>query len=1648
MIPAVPRFSLYLVCLLAGLFGHIDTTQGEDCSLVDDGVTLKLENRFFRLTLRPPKGGTSLDFFYKPTGKQFIPKNESLPLFADTATEVGWRGPWVGKAYEYKILVNTPEKVRVHLSGKGSGAFPFVNLHKTITVYRDRCLVQVDHAVEVDVNNMVPAFISPWFHNGLAVVGEQTQYIAPIPSGLARAWDVENQSKSLDYKDITRPWSAMIGKSGTGLGLEMTNYKHLEMVFHAFYQQQWCFEWRFNRVKIQPGARLQSKYWLTPFHGLSGVDGVGRSIVGFLKCPEQLNAAGPAKVALELYSGQAKTCKVTVTAQRIPGDARPLLDAMAELQPNKAQAFPFSFKPEAEGTYVLRCRLDKPGGVVCDFEKPVVVGKPSGKYAMKPAGERLPPEVMEREPMKLSHEVVTPHVKWAKPYARGKVRALILMEILGVRDIVELAQRMDLDYTTVKMSNGDSYLRYYGAPDNYGPPTILECNDCLRTALKKDYDVILVSGIRWTRFSPKNRAAMIGKAKKGTGLVYIGPAEITPDLGEVLGVHGKTSRRYGWRRLVRGDEHFLRNGLPYRVLFPCPVNLYNVEEDLEISFPINTARGEPFLVAREGDCRSVSLLYQPGGLLPQWHGKYEKTWPEYDHGVRYSYWEHYYGLVARSLLWAAEKEPDVTIASIEAPKEPVDARELKARKVTIALVREADGAGAYQAEVVFRNQDYEGVHTFRQKLQLDQGRSSIAAPLPARLGNGPHFADLRLLDEKGRVVNWSTASFEVRSPIRIQSCDLGRRVYSTEDTISAEVSLAGISEDTTTCEVEVVDAHGRVVWRDAAAIAVSSNAPDTQTKLSFEPEFSPITRWHRLDCRLKQGDRTMDSARREFLLFAPQTKRREWDDYVMAATYKSSRIPQYWLADRYNRQLRSLGFTKFDIWEHAFGAKPRDPEVAFDLYQGGAERLAVVCGTSFGGKRSDLKRRSALSKRAYKESGDKLELVRFPCLDDPEFWKDEQRRLHLALETLARFRTESFHLADEDTLTRFGAHGDCCYGPHTLTAFRKWLKEEYYPDLDDLNDEWDTEFESWDEVVPMTREEVRDRGSYAPWADHRSYMETAWARAWNRYKGIARQYAPFCFIGSGGSQIYQADNGLDYWKFYREWEQANVRNVIGWTGKMYRSFPDTPIMTPSSGLSWNWAGPQSRYWVWKVAFEARGAGDSAYPSITKVAPDLSISYSGRSAEEFTRPLRQGVGKLLRKLDIVWDGVAIHYSQPSIHGEFIIGHGQQTVKAHHAWVWILRDLGVDPFYVSYEQVENGELIKGGHKLFIMPFSVAVSRKEAEQIRAFVQQGGAVIGDAMTGIMDGHCKPLDPSPMDEPFGLTRKGEPKGGSGKALIAPGGLLAETGEAVGLNTPFIEDGLAPGRAKAFAKLGDGQPGLIINDLGKGKAIRLGFLLSDYPDVIRHAPQPRNQVLRFAGALLGLAGVSRKVAVTGADEAPLPFCEVWRFRRGSADYVGVLREWHDGMKPKPETVEIRFPAPRRIYSVLRGKYHGETDRVQVQLSPGQPALFALLRERIVRVEVATEPKTVLSSGAGTSPELQYEIAAVPSAGTPGDHVFRVEMLGPDGKARGFYAANVFAERGRAKGTVRLALNDPHGIWKVVARDVVSGTKGVTPFTVK
>jgi hypothetical protein len=62
------------------------------------------------------------------------------------------------------------------------------------------------------------------------------------------------------------------------------------------------------------------------------------------------------------------------------------------------------------------------------------------------------------------------------------------------------------------------------------------------------------------------------------------------------------------------------------------------------------------------------------------------------------------------------------------------------------------------------------------------------------------------------------------------------------------------------------------------------------------------------------------------------------------------------------------------------------------------------------------------------------------------------------------------------------------------------------------------------------------------------------------------------------------------------------------------------------------------------------------------------------------------------------------------------------------------------------------------------------------------------------------------------------------------------------------------------------------------------------------------------------------------------------------------------------------------------------------------------------------------------------------------HVFRVEVIGPDGKPVEPLAQNVVAQNGRTRTRIPLALNDPPGNYTVKVRDVATGVTGQADFS--
>ena len=89
---------------------------------------------------------------------------------------------------------------------------------------------------------------------------------------------------------------------------------------------------------------------------------------------------------------------------------------------------------------------------------------------------------------------------------------------------------------------------------------------------------------------------------------------------------------------------------------------------------------------------------------------------------------------------------------------------------------------------------------------------------------------------------------------------------------------------------------------------------------------------------------------------------------------------------------------------------------------------------------------------------------------------------------------------------------------------------------------------------------------------------------------------------------------------------------------------------------------------------------------------------------------EGVGRLLMEAERLGDGIAIHYSMPSVHAAGILGlHASKDVDEdagpgfpanRDGWAKGLTDVGLSYDFVSYEQVEKGGLDPARIKVFIL------------------------------------------------------------------------------------------------------------------------------------------------------------------------------------------------------------------------------------------------------------------------------------------------------------------------------------------------------------
>jgi len=67
-------------------------------------------------------------------------------------------------------------------------------------------------------------------------------------------------------------------------------------------------------------------------------------------------------------------------------------------------------------------------------------------------------------------------------------------------------------------------------------------------------------------------------------------------------------------------------------------------------------------------------------------------------------------------------------------------------------------------------------------------------------------------------------------------------------------------------------------------------------------------------------------------------------------------------------------------------------------------------------------------------------------------------------------------------------------------------------------------------------------------------------------------------------------------------------------------------------------------------------------------------------------------------------------------------GSHFTGVRNGWTKLIEDLGLQYEFVGARQIEEGKLTRNEYRVLILPQSLAVSAREVDQLRQFVQAGG--------------------------------------------------------------------------------------------------------------------------------------------------------------------------------------------------------------------------------------------------------------------------------------------------------------------------------------
>lgn len=918
----------------------------------------------------------------------------------------------------------------------------------------------------------------------------------------------------------------------------------------------------------------------------------------------------------------------------------------------------------------------------------------------------------------LSRELVTSHVEWGVPLDGGPLRVFSMEDRKQHRDLVELAQRVDLDYRFLHLYTfGFGYGAGTGWISRFVGDSPEERLALFRENMASSPEVIILGAQTMFRVLPPEVVYKILKyVHDGGGLCIVNRY---PSTGDGAPIRYSSEREDIVRLLdakdspaqpAREKPEWLFAGVPFSRLggwrhipsrkdFEGRVKLLKFGDGRIVEL----SRLLPYQGSRVGGMFTPPLPKTPTrNNIPYPTDRIENP-PVED--------EYYYAFAGKCLRWAANRPPQVRLRDLTLRvdgENVADESIERGRLANVCAVLDWEGergTGEWGVRRVIRR----GVGTGEvlDKSDFPLTSSPMEIPLASSLPQGPCFVDVQILRD-GKVVDWGSLGFDLTGRAGIESIKARPKSIQPGDAVTSTIKLKRPLETGETLRCRAWGNDRRLL----AESMLTPNKGATTAQWRYE-HVDTIGRMLEMEVALLRNGRVVDDACELVIVRLPFGADDEWHFVPSAGTEPTP------LGRVVGQLLETSGVTHVQRAVRGYYPPYHKSEIPL--------RRAA---------RADIRH----NLRPYYDifnynARPQQDNTCKRCFNDPKVRSEAQQQVQRFARVLRDFGA-AYNIGHE---CGYSDLKDVCMCEHCNARFADYLRDKYHS-LDALNNAWGTTLEQWEDAKPVDFKTAKSTRQFTRWVDFKKHMASEWI-AWNRtlIRWI-KEEDPDARVGT--MYISELENMVPYFRLFDITASVPPRHPIMGRypdGDFARSL-DAPGMLKGGHCAWAWQrdrGEDQKFHFWDMFMAGARTGEIHQANIGShegyIAPDGRwYSFMKEWFEEFEF-ISQGLDKLIFTSRRAPPAVGILYSENSRYGARVLELPYTHYGCHRALRDPCWEASVANVLVPEQDLDNGSEDLSRFQVLMLPSVVSLSNKTASVIRKFAERGGVVLADSRPGLL---------------------------------------------------------------------------------------------------------------------------------------------------------------------------------------------------------------------------------------------------------------------------------------------------------------------------